>query len=94
MAQEEQIMGKTLGIVVASLTILAASTAQVEKSFAAIDAIHAINDQGVTDASTASGSSGRIVRNPAQCAPDADEPVWSARAALLGYACRHNENGS
>jgi hypothetical protein len=86
-------MRKTIGIVVASLTILAANTAQVERSFAAIDAIHAINDQGMADTSTAIGSGGRIVRNPAQCAPDADEPVWSTRAALLGYACKHNENG-
>ena len=86
-------MRKTIGVAVASLTILTANTARLERSFAAIDAIRAINDEGMADSLTATGSGGRVVRNPTQCAPDASEAVWSARATLLGYACRHNENG-
>jgi len=87
-------MRKTLGIIAASLTIFAANAAQMEKSYAAVDAIHASDDQSVVEFPAATGLKGRIVRNPAQCAPDAGDPVWSATAALLGYACRHSENGS
>ena len=40
-----------------------------------------------------SASNPRLVRNPNECAADRAEPVWSAKAEIVGYACQNEATG-
>jgi hypothetical protein len=40
-----------------------------------------------------SASTPRLVRNPNECAADRAEPVWGAKADILGYSCQAEVNG-
>ena len=46
-----------------------------------------------TAAPQGSASAPRLVRNPNECAADRAEPVWGAKADIVGYACQNEVNG-
>ena len=86
---------KRLQLTIATLlTVSSATYAQSETSRLALDLIGSGLDRRLSARLAEPGALDRIVRNANECAPDRAEPVWGAEAALLGYACTHNENGS
>ena len=79
--------------VLALATLSTAAYAQVAPQPDSFLAIWSQSGVRPTVAPHGSASTPRLVRNPNECAADRAEPVWSAKADIVGYACQNEVNG-
>ena len=82
---------------IAALAFATLSTAAYGQAAPQPDAFRAIWSQfGARPISAPQGSASdpRLVRNPNECAPDRAEPVWGAKADIVGYTCQNETAGS
>jgi hypothetical protein len=81
---------------IAALAFATLSTAAYGQAAPQPDAFRAIwsqFDARPMSAPQGSASNPRLVRNPNECAADRAEPVWSAKAEIVGYACQNEATG-
>jgi hypothetical protein len=77
---------------VALATLSSAAYAQVAPQSDPFSAIWSQSARPIS-APRGAASTPKLVRNPNECAADRAEPVWSAKADIVGYACQSEVSG-
>jgi hypothetical protein len=90
---KEMIMKLFATATLALATLSSTAYAQVAPQPDSFLAIWSQSGARPTAAPQGSASAPRLVRNPNECAADRAEPVWGAKAEIVGYTCQNEVNG-